>query len=121
MDSYTFGSTKSTDVQSIFIQRAQSGSISQINETAHTLELNNVSDSTILFSDRPNRIVDTVSTSDFVGNWTTGPDSFAVDAPNDVLIVENIQSGNLETAIVESFDPVYDTQLCINSRRHRIR
>jgi hypothetical protein len=60
MDSYTFGSTKSTDVQSIFIQRAQSGSISQINETAHTLELNNVSDSTILFSDRPNRIVDTV-------------------------------------------------------------
>jgi len=61
------------------------------------------------------------STSDFVGNWTTGPDSFAVDAPNDVLIVENIQSGNLETAIVESFDPVYDTQLCINSRRHRIR
>jgi hypothetical protein len=54
----------------------------------------------VLFSDRPNRIVETVSTSDFVGNWTAGSGSFAADAPNDALLVENTQTGNLETAII---------------------
>ncbi|MGA7370283.1 MAG: hypothetical protein WBX01_14240 [Nitrososphaeraceae archaeon] len=94
-----------TDVQFMFIQRAQSGSISQINETAYTLDFNNVSDSTIMFADRPNRIVTSVNTSDFVGNWTTGPDSFAADEPNDALIVEDTQTGNLDTFVIESFNP----------------
>jgi len=44
-------------------------SISEINETAYSLELNDVSDKTILFSDRPDRIVKTTSTLDFIGNW----------------------------------------------------
>jgi hypothetical protein len=83
--------------------------ISQVNATTNTLSLSNVSNDTILFSDRPERIVEIVSTSDFVGNWTAGPDSFAADATNDALIVENIESGQLETTIVESFNPVYDT------------
>jgi hypothetical protein len=95
-------------VEFLSMQTAKSGSIYQINETAYTLELKNVSDSTFMFSDRPERIVTSVSTSDFVGNWTTGPNSFAVDAPNDALIVEDIQTGQLETAIIESFKPVYD-------------
>jgi hypothetical protein len=97
-----------TAVEFLSIQSARSGSLSQINETASTLELNNASDTTILFSDRPNRIVTSISTSDFVGNWTTGPNSFAVDEPNDALIIENKQSGQLETAVIESFSPVYD-------------
>ncbi|MGA7369398.1 MAG: hypothetical protein WBX01_09725 [Nitrososphaeraceae archaeon] len=71
--------------------------------------MNNVSDNTILFSDRPERIVTSVSTADFVGNWTTGPNSFSSDAPNDALIVEETQTGNLETYVIESFSPVYDT------------
>jgi hypothetical protein len=93
----------------LFIQNAQSGSLSQINETAYTLELNDIANKTIQFSDRPIRIVETVSTTDFIGNWSTGPDSFASDAPNDALIVEDIQTSELETAIIELFDPVYDT------------
>ena len=97
-----------TDVQFLSIQTAQSGSLSQVNDTAYSLELDNVSDSTVLFSDRPERIVTTVSTSDFVGNWTTGPFSFAEDAPNDALIVENTQTGQLETDVIESFNPTYD-------------
>lgn len=95
-------------VEFLSIQTAHSGSISQMNDTAYSLELDSVSDSTVLFSDRPNRIVKSVSTADFVGNWTTGADSFAADAPNDALIVEDTQTGNLETYVVESFDPVYD-------------
>ena len=97
-----------TDVQFLSIQNAQSGSISQINETAYTLELNNVSDSTILFSDRPERIVTSISTAGFVGNWTAGPNSFESDVPNDALIVENTETGHLETAVIESFNPMYD-------------
>ena len=91
------------------IQNAKSGSISPINTTAYKLELNNISNETILLSDRPERIVETVSTSDFVGNWTSGPNSFAIDAPNDVLIAENTQTGKLETIIIASFNPVLDT------------
>ena len=90
------------------IQHAESGSILEINETAYTLELNDVSDKTILFSDRPDRIVISVSTADFIGNWTTGEDSFVVDAPNSVLIVDEIE-GKQDTAIIELFNPVFDS------------
>ncbi|MGA7369369.1 MAG: hypothetical protein WBX01_09580 [Nitrososphaeraceae archaeon] len=78
------------------IQTAKSGSISQINGSAYTLELNNVATTTdYLFSDRPERIVESVSTTDFVGNWIAGQNSFSADEPNDALIVENTQTGNL--------------------------
>ena len=91
------------------IQHAQSGSISKINETAYSLELNDVSDKTILFSDRPDRIVKSVSTVNFIGNWSTGEDSFAVDAPNAVLVVDE-HEGIQEIAIIELFNPVYDQE-----------
>ena len=94
------------------IQHAQSGSLSKINETASSLELNDVSDKTILFSDRPDRIVTSSSTSDFIGNWSIGQDSFAVDAPNAVLVVD-VQGGIQDVAIVELFTPVYDSQKMI--------
>ena len=97
-----------TAVEFLSIQTAQSGSVSQINATAYTLELNNITNDTIQFSDRPNRIVEIVSTADFVGNWSTGTNSFAADAPNDALIVEDTKTGTLETAIIESFAPIYD-------------
>jgi hypothetical protein len=107
-----------TDVEFLSILSAKSGSLSQINETAYTLEFGNVSDKTLLFSDRPERIVEPISTSDFIGNWSTGVNSFATDAPNDALIVENTQTGQLETAIIESFAPVYD--LATNSLTYTI-
>jgi hypothetical protein len=34
-----------------------------------------------------NRIVVTETTQDFVGNWTSGEDSFQVDPPNAALVV----------------------------------
>lgn len=43
----------------------------------------------------------------FVGNWISDPNSLAADALNDALIVENTQTGQLETAVIESFGPVY--------------
>ena len=90
------------------IQHASSGSISEINETTYSLELNDISDKTILFSERPDRIVKSVSTSDFVGNWSTGIDSFVADAPNAVLVVDE-QKGIQDIRIIELFNPVYDS------------
>jgi hypothetical protein len=104
----TTPSGNTTAVEFLSIQNAKSGSISQINETAYTLELNNVANDTIQFSDRPERIVESISTTDFIGSWTAGPNSFESDVPNDALIVENTQTGKLETAIIESFNPMYD-------------
>ena len=89
------------------IQHAQSGSISEINETTYSLELNDVSDKTILFSDRPDRIVKTESTTYFTDNWSTGADSFAVDTPNAVLVVE--ESERQDNTIIELFNPTYDS------------
>ena len=90
------------------IQHAQSGSISEINETAYSLELNDISDKTILFSDRPDRIVTSVSTLDFIGNWSNGEDSFAIDAPNAVLVVDE-QGEQQDVTIVELFNPIYNS------------
>jgi hypothetical protein len=47
-----------TNIQFMAIHNAQSGSVSQINATTYTLELGNIE--CYLFSDRPNRMVETV-------------------------------------------------------------
>lgn len=100
----------STNVESpqfLAIQHAQSGTTSQINSTSYVLQLNDLANKTILFSDRPNRIVVTQTTQDFVGNWTNGEDSFQVDPPNAALVVltENQTDDVFE---IELFNPIYD-------------
>jgi hypothetical protein len=89
------------------IQSAQSGSVSQINNTTYELKLNNISDKTIMFSDRPDRIITSVDTADFVASWRTGVDNFAEDAPNAALVLDDIEERQ-EIAIVELYNPIYD-------------
>jgi hypothetical protein len=93
----------------IAIQRAESGSISEINATNYLLELRGLFDKTILFSDRPDRIVVTQSMNDFVGNWTEGKDSFQLDPPNAALVT---LVGDAEQDIfeVELFNPIYEKE-----------
>ena len=83
--------TSTSEPRFLSIQHAKSGSIFENNAISYTLELNDVSNKTILFSDRPERIVTSVNTSDFVGNWhwSMGPESFTADPPNAALIVED--------------------------------
>ena len=100
--------TESEEPKFFAIQHAQSGSITEINETVNSLELNDVSDKTILFSDRPDKIVKYTSTLNYMSNWTSGEDSFAVDPPNAVLVVDE-QEEKQDIAIVELFKPVYDS------------
>jgi hypothetical protein len=98
-----------TGARFLFIQSAQSGSISEVNATTFTLELSEVSDKTILFSDRPDRIVSSVNTTDFIGNWSTGPDSFAVDPPNAALVLDD-EEQRQEIAVIELYNPEYDSE-----------
>ena len=98
----------SSDPAYLAIQHAPSGSINEINSTSYMLELNDISDKTTLFSERPNRIFTSMNTSDFVNNWTAGPDSFTIDPPNAALIViDDVEEDNM--VVVELLDPAYDT------------
>jgi hypothetical protein len=102
----TTGNNNTNVPKFLFIQNAQSGSISELNATTSTLELNDVSDKTIMFSDRPDRIVAATNTTDFIGNWSTGPDSFAIDPPNAVIILDDEVQRHI--AVIELFNPAYD-------------
>jgi len=89
------------------IQHAQSGTISEINSTTYSLQLNDLSDKTILFSNRPDRIVATQSIQDFIGNWTSGQDSFQLDPPNAALVVLTADQED-DTFEIELFNPKYE-------------
>ena len=99
--------TSITPMEFLAAQQAQSGSISEINSTAFSLQLNNVSDNTLLFTERPERIVTSVDTSDFIGNWSLGQNSFVVDAPNAIIVVED-NNTQQKMAVIELSKPVYD-------------
>ncbi len=99
-----------TEAKFLFIQGAHSGSLSEVNSTTSTLKLGEVSDRTILFSDRPDRIVGSVNTTDFIGNWSIGPNNFAVDPHNAVLILDDVIEQRQDLAVIEPYNPVYDPE-----------
>jgi len=66
--------------QSMFVQTAQG-----VTSDGRTLTLDHVTPSTLYFSDRPERIVGHMTTSDFVDLWGEGANSFEEDPPNAVL------------------------------------
>ena len=101
----TGGSNNMTGATFLFIQGAETGSVDEINATTSTLQLGNVSDKTILFSDRPNRIVSSIDTIDFIGNWRLGANSFAVDPPNIALVVHDDVEQRQDLDVIEFFNP----------------
>ena len=90
----------------LVIQHAALGSVSEINSTSYSLQLDDPSDKIILFSDRPNRIVQTQTIDDFIGNWTSGQDSFQANPPNAALVV--LTDNNEDVFEIELFNPTYD-------------
>jgi hypothetical protein len=66
--------------ESMFVQTAHG-----ITSDGTTLTLNEVTASTLYFSDRPKRIVGHMATTDFVDLWGEGDNSFEEDPPNAVL------------------------------------
>jgi hypothetical protein len=81
-------------------------------QTAHaatsdgtTLTLDNVTPSTLYFSDRPQRVVGHMATSDFVDLWAEGENSFETDPPNAVLAFLEGGDEAPEDAVVVIRDP----------------
>lgn len=66
--------------ESMFVQTAQG-----ITSDGKTLSLQGVTPSTLYFSDRPQRVVGHMATTDFVDLWDEGENSFEADPPNAVL------------------------------------
>ena len=66
--------------ESMFVQTAQG-----ITSQGETLTLQGVTPSTLYFSDRPQRVVGHMATTDFVDLWGEGDNSFAADPPTAVL------------------------------------
>ena len=66
--------------QSMFVQTA-----SGMTSNGTTVILEGVTPSTLYFSDRPQRIVGHMATTDFVNLWGEGDNSFEEDPPNAVL------------------------------------
>jgi len=66
--------------ESMFVQTARS-----ITSDGATITLQDVTPSTLYFSDRPQRVVGHMTTADFVDLWGEGDNSFATDPPNAVL------------------------------------
>jgi hypothetical protein len=71
---------KPDEFEALFVQSAQSVTSSNGAFTLHGL-----APSTLMFSDRPERIVGHLTTAQFVDGWGHGENSFLVDPPNAVL------------------------------------
>jgi hypothetical protein len=88
------------------IQHAAMGSVSEINSTSYSLQFDDISNKIVLFSERPNRIVQTQTVDNFIGNWTRSQDSFRLNPPNGALVMLN---NNKEDVFeIELFNPIYD-------------
>jgi hypothetical protein len=86
--------------QSMFVQTAR-GTTSKDG----TLTLTGVTPSTLYFSDRPQRIVGHMATSDFVELWGEGENSFEEDPPNAVLAFLEAGDNVPQDAVVVIKDP----------------
>ena len=83
-------------VELLFVQNALTG-----NFDGKTLTLKGVGP-TLFFSDRPDRVTGHLGTSEFVGHWDKGPDSFATNPPNATLSIFGQKGGHERRRRVES-------------------
>ena len=86
--------------ESMFVQTAQG-----VASDGGTLTLNGVTPSTLYFSDRPQRVVGHMATSDFVDLWGKGDNSFESDPPNAVLAFLAPDADVPEDAVVVIKEP----------------
>jgi hypothetical protein len=87
----------------LFVQTAKGMTFDR---PANKLTLIEVSQITVMFSDRPERIAANMKTAAFVPFWSTGKDSFLSDPPSaDISIVEGNQ---LQQIVAILKDPLLD-------------
>ena len=99
-------SYENSDIQMSFVQSAPSGTF-EIKDGRQILTLNDISPTTIYFSDRPDRITGFLETELFFALWGEGENSFASNPPNAAL--ELIHAGeHSDIFILELSNPIYN-------------
>jgi hypothetical protein len=71
---------QSDEIEALFVQSAEGMAYED-----GRLTLNGVAPTTLMFSDRPQRVTGHIPTEEFLDSWGDGDDSFADDPPNAVL------------------------------------
>jgi len=95
--------TSSGEFEALFVQSAQATTSGDDAFTLHGL-----APSTLMFSDRPERIVGHLSTAQFVDGWGHGENSFLVDPPNAVLSFLPASDESPEDVVVTLTNPSLD-------------
>ena len=72
--------SQAKEIEALFVQSA-----TRMAYEDGRLSLNGIAPTTLLFSDRPERVTGHVPTEEFLDSWGDGDDSFADDPPNAVL------------------------------------
>ncbi len=89
------------EIEALFVQSAASMAYDN-----GRLTMNGVAPTTLLFSDRPDRVTGHVPTEEFLDSWGEGDDSFADDPPNAVLSV--FSEEHVTDVVVVLQDPALD-------------
>lgn len=71
------------------------------------LTLNGIGPTTLMFSDRPQRVTGHVPTEEFLDSWGDGDNSFAEDPPNAVLSI--FSEDEVNDVVIVLQDPVLDS------------
>jgi hypothetical protein len=79
-DKATGPAAQSNEFEALFVQSAR-----RATSAGGTLTLHDIVASTLMFSDRPERIVGHLTTEQFIDGWGHGENSFLDDPPNAVL------------------------------------
>lgn len=97
------GDAHAHEIEFLFAQSA--GGVT-VESGSNRINLNGVSPTTLLFSDRPDRVTGHIPTADFVEQWSAGEESFSDVPPNAVLSV--FGEDEVVDVVVILTDPVLD-------------
>ena len=93
--------TQADEIEALFVQSATGMAYEK-----GRLTLTGVSPTTLMFSDRPQRVTGHVPSEEFLDSWGDGDDSFADDPPNAVLSTFHEEEVNDVVVVLQ--DPALD-------------
>ena len=93
--------TDTKEIEALYVQSAKGMAYAD-----GTLTLQGIAPSTIIFSDRPDRVAGHQTTQEFFDSWSVGDDSFADDPPNAVISI--FSEDEIQDVVVVLSEPTLD-------------
>jgi hypothetical protein len=101
-------SMKDETTSALFVQQAVTGSLRQNPDGTYLLTMIGIKPHTLIFADRPQRMVGSWTNTDFFTRWSEGANDFNVDPPHAVLLSHSPTDGKEYSVAVELTDPFLD-------------